>query len=374
MNLWPIVFPAVCAAVLMPLAIRVRVVGRDADLDGIQKVHEAPTSRLGGLIVVLAYVATLMWAMPIDDAWMSLAVLLAVSSLPVVLVGLSEDITGRIRPWHRLAASVVSAALASWLVGGIIARLDLPVIDGWLKHLVFVLPLTWFMVAGACNAMNLIDGAHGLAGGTALMMFAGLAVIAGYVGDSVVLAQALGMAGAIVGFLLWNYPRGKVFLGDAGAYFLGFIYAELSIQIVARNSTVSAWFVIALAAYPIVETLYSIYRRKLVHGRASMQPDAEHLHSLIFRWLVSERERGRGATRGSSSVANARVAPYLWLHGAICLVVALVFYNNTPVLIGFSALYSLYYVACYRSQVQKRRLSFPAVLRHRVHAKGSSHE
>lgn len=141
------------------------------------------------------------------------------------------------------------------------------------------------MVAGACNAINLIDGAHGLAGGTALMMVGGLAAAAGVVGDPLVLAQSLAMMGAIGGFLLWNYPRGKVFLGDAGAYFLGFMYAELSIQIVARNPPISAWFVIALAAYPIVETLYSIYRRTL-HRTASMQPDAGDLHSLTYRKLV----------------------------------------------------------------------------------------
>ena len=106
-----------------------------------------------------------------------------------------------------------------------------------------------------------------------------------------------------------------------------------------------------------------------------MQPDADHLHSLIFRWLVSQRERGNGAIRGSSSLANARVAPHLWVHGAICLVVALVFYNNTPVLIVFPALYSLFYVGCYRSQVQRRTRRFPAVMRmHRAHAKGSSRE
>jgi UDP-N-acetylmuramyl pentapeptide phosphotransferase/UDP-N-acetylglucosamine-1-phosphate transferase len=373
MVLWPILFPALCAAMLMPLAIRARVLGHDGNFEGVQKVHEVPTSRLGGVIVVLAYVATLSWALPVDGAGLSLAVLLAIACVPVVLVGLSEDITGRIHPWQRLAASIASAAFASWLAGGVIARLDLPVIDGWLKHLVVVLPLTWFMVAGACNAMNLIDGAHGLAGGTALMMFAGLAAMAGYVGDSVVLAQALAMVGSIVGFLLWNYPRGKVFLGDAGAYFLGFMYAELSIQIVARNPGVSAWFVIALAAYPIVETLYSIYRRKLVHRTSSMQPDAEHLHSLIFRSLAARRERGD--TDGTLNSPNARVAPYLWLHGAICLVVALVFYDNTVVLMAFSALYALCYVACYKAQMQKGAWRFPAVFRtHRAHEKGSSRE
>jgi len=257
-----------------------------------------------------------------------------------------------VRPWYRLAAAVASAALASVLAGGTIARLDLPVLDGWLRYSIFALPLTWFMVAGACNAINLIDGAHGLAAGTALMMFAGLAAMAGHVGDRIVMIQALTMVGAIVGFLVWNYPLGKVFLGDAGAYLLGFMYAELSIQIVSRNAGVSAWYVIALAAYPIVETLYTIYRRKLVQRTASMQPDAAHLHSLIFRRLATQS--GRERRGGGLNRVNASVAPRLWLHGALCLVAALLLHENTRALIGFSAIYGACYIVFYRVQARVR--------------------
>ena len=93
------------------------------------------------------------------------AVALAFCALPVVLIGLSEDVTRGIHPWHRMSGAVASAVVASYFAGGIIARVDLPLLDTWLDYLPFALPLTWFMVAGACNAVNLIDGAHGLAGG-----------------------------------------------------------------------------------------------------------------------------------------------------------------------------------------------------------------
>jgi UDP-N-acetylmuramyl pentapeptide phosphotransferase/UDP-N-acetylglucosamine-1-phosphate transferase len=76
--------------------------------------------------------------------------------------------------------------------------------------------------------------------------------------DLVTLTTALVVMGALVGFLYWNYPRGRVFLGDAGAYFIGFMYAELSIQLVARNSKISPWYVIMLAGFPIVDTLLAI--------------------------------------------------------------------------------------------------------------------
>jgi UDP-N-acetylmuramyl pentapeptide phosphotransferase/UDP-N-acetylglucosamine-1-phosphate transferase len=242
---------------------------------------------------------------------------------------------------------VVAGALASGFADGVIARLDLPLVDGWLGYAAFALPMTWFMVAGACNAMNLIDGAHGLAGGVAVLMFGGLAAAAYLAGDTLVLAESLTMIGGIVGFLVWNYPRGKVFLGDAGAYFLGFMYAEMSIAIVARNPGVSAWFVIALAAYPITETLYSIYRRKLVMHTNSMQPDAAHLHSLVYRQLVQRGQAAREAEPVRN--ANARVAPRLWLHGAICFAGSLFLYGSTPALIAFAVLYVLFYVVHYRT-------------------------
>ena len=252
---------------------------------------------------------------------------------------------------------------ASAFAQGVITRLDLPLVDGWLAYLPFALPLTWFMVVGACNAFNLIDGTNGLAGGSALLMFAGVAIVAWHVGDMLILVQALAMAGALVGFLLWNYPKGKVFLGDAGAYFTGFMYAQLSIQLATRHADVSAWFVIALAAYPIVETLYSIFRRRVLRHAAAMQPDIRHLHSLLYVYFlhtpkqplsmerrldVAARPYTGKERRQPQRRANAHVAPRLWLHVAVCLVAALYFHENTPVLIGLTLLYGAFYWWCYR--------------------------
>jgi UDP-N-acetylmuramyl pentapeptide phosphotransferase/UDP-N-acetylglucosamine-1-phosphate transferase len=118
-------------------------------------------------------------------------------------------------------------------------------------------------------------------------------------------------------------------------------------QIVARNASISAWFVIALAAYPIVETLFSIYRRKLQLHTSSMQPDAAHLHSLVFRRLA--RLERAGHEGGAVDRTNARVAPFLWLHGTICFAAALLLRASTPALIAFVALYAIFYVVCYRS-------------------------
>lgn len=364
----PICAAAICAFLVMPLlTTRARYWEKEPVCAGPQNVHIAPTSRLGGVAVFLAYVVAVTLAFKLEHMPLRLAFPLLISALPVVVVGLWEDIARRVPPGKRLLAAVGSAALASAIAQGYITRLDLPVVDGWLAYLPFAVPLTWFMVAGACNAINLIDGNHGLAGGTAVLMFFGMAMVAEHAGDELVLLQALGMLGALVGFLLWNYPHGRVFLGDAGAYFIGFMYAQLSIQLITRNAGISAWFVIALTAYPIAETLFSMYRRIIVRRVASMQPDAQHLHSLLYLHYLRFAERRRRGDRracnvqesfrgiepsGPGRLANARVAPRLWLHSFLCLVTALVFHDDTAVLIGFIIVYAIYYIFCYRKAVR----------------------
>ncbi len=359
---------AVSAVIVLALVVRAHSRIADLSLNDPQHIHVGFTSRLGGLAIVIGFAVAVAIALQFGSVPLFPAVSLLIAALPVAIVGLWEDLTHRASPKHRLLAALFSAALASAFADGVITRLDLPLVDGWLANLVFAIPLTWFMAVGACNALNIIDGTNGLAGGSAVLMFVGLAVIASKSGDALVLAEASAMTGALMGFLLWNYPKGKVFLGDAGAYFIGFVYAQLSIQLVSRNAGVSAWFVVALASYPIVETLFSIYRRKIVGHVAAMQPDTRHLHSLLYLQFLSsakrppiqERRQDR-ATRSYSGKerrqpqrrANARVAPWLWLHGALSFAVALAFFDSTPVLIGFMLIYVVVYIHCYHEAEQR---------------------
>jgi UDP-GlcNAc:undecaprenyl-phosphate GlcNAc-1-phosphate transferase len=348
-ELWPMLTSTLCALALTPLLINVRP-RTSADLRNPQSLHSKPTSRLGGVMIYFAYVGAIAPALALNLAPAEVVLSLLVSALPVVLVALREDIARCMPPWSRLLGAVIAASLAAALVGGIVPRVDQPHIDSWLTYLPIVLPLTCFMVAGACNAINLIDGAHGLAGGTAVLMFVGLAIVAAWAGDTLVFIQAASMAGSVVGFLFWNYPRGRIFMGDAGAYFIGFMYAELAMQLISRNPDVSAWFVIMLAAYPIVETLVTIYRRKVLQGTASMAPDALHLHSLLY-----QTRRGEYAQVDKKlHRANARIAPRMWLHGAFCFAFAVSFFNDTSALIGGLLCYAALYLVHYRIVLARR--------------------
>jgi UDP-GlcNAc:undecaprenyl-phosphate GlcNAc-1-phosphate transferase len=210
---------------------------------------------------------------------------------------------------------------------------------------VFAIAFTAFAVGGIANSINIIDGYNGLAGGYAVIVLAALAWVALQVGDPVVLTASLAMLGALLGFLFWNYPKGKLFMGDGGAYLLGFWLGELSVLLVVRNPDVSPWFPIVLLAYPVVETLFSIYRRKFLHGRSAGRADAMHLHQLIYRRLA------RSAAATGNPVDKLRrnntVVLYVSAGAALFMLPTLLVWNSTSWLVTLACVFWVAYLWLY---------------------------
>jgi UDP-N-acetylmuramyl pentapeptide phosphotransferase/UDP-N-acetylglucosamine-1-phosphate transferase len=261
----------------------------DMSATGPQKFHTDPTPRIGGVSIAAALAASMLALEALD--WLDPAsayglAMLALSAIPAFAGGLAEDLTRRIGVMARLLLTFASAVFASLLVGATLDRLDMPGLDAALQWPVFAVAFTAFAVGGVANSINIIDGYNGLAAGYSVVVLAALAWVAGQVGDPVVLTASLVMAGALLGFLAWNYPGGKIFMGDGGAYLLGFWLAELAVLLVVRNPEVSPWFPLMLLAYPIVDTLFSIYRRWLLRGESAGSADAMHLHQLIYSRLA----------------------------------------------------------------------------------------
>ena len=158
-----------------------------------------------------------------------------------------------------------------------------------------------------------------------LLAAIGLAIVAAAMDDALVFPAACALAASIGGFLLVNYPRGRIFLGDGGAYLVGLLLAELSVLLVHRNSEVSAWFPLVLLAYPIWETIFSMYRRK-VRGQSTGQADALHLHTLVYRRVV--RWRSFAGKPSDYVMRNSVASACLWIVPAACLVIALLFWDQ----------------------------------------------
>ncbi len=317
----------------------------DTDLDGPQKLHAQVVPRVGGLGLFVGFAAgssILAWHLPGEWRLISGLVLCA---LPAFGSGLLEDITKTVSVRRRLVATALSAALGAYFLGAVISRTDILGLD-WISS--FPLGaglLAIFVVTGVSNSINIIDGINGLASMCMTLMLAGLSAVAWWAGDSLISQLALVMASSVLGFFVWNYPRGLVFLGDGGAYFMGFIFSELYILLLERNPQISPLFPLLLAAYPVFETVFSMYRRKIIRGSPVGKPDGIHLHTLIYRRLM----RWSLGSRDSSALTqrNSMTAPYLW---ALCLMGVLpagLLWGSTPGLSICFLLFSAFYIFLY---------------------------
>lgn len=322
----------------------------DHDLEGVQKFHARPVPRVGGIGIVIGLVVA---AGVLARQYPTVAgsiLGLAACGLPAFASGLIEDLTKKVSPRARLLCTMAAAAVAFAVPGIAITRISVPPLDFLLAYTAISAAVTVLAVAALANAVNIIDGFNGLASMVEFMMFASLAYVGFEVSDPVVLSGSLIMMGAILGFFLWNFPAGLIFLGDGGAYFLGFMLAELSIYLVMKHREVSAWYPVLLFMYPIFETCFSIYRKKFVRGMSPGIPDGVHLHMLVYkrlmRWAVGTRAAHELTRR------NSLTSPYLWLLCLIAVIPATLFWRHTVHLFAFVIVFAATYVWLYVSIVR----------------------
>jgi UDP-N-acetylmuramyl pentapeptide phosphotransferase/UDP-N-acetylglucosamine-1-phosphate transferase len=325
----------------------------DHDFAGPQKFHTAITPRIGGTAIWVSITIPILYKWVVTPDLGSLLFLTLVASLPVFVTGVAEDLTKSISIKIRLMAGFLSGLIFLFLFDITTMRFGFGALDLWLNHPWFVVLFLAIGVAGVSNAYNIIDGFNGLASMVAIISALAMAYVALKVGDPLVLNLAFILVGAIAGFFLWNYPRGLIFLGDGGAYLIGFGIACLSILLVARNPSVSPWFAILVNAYPIFETLFTIWRRSFHQGRNPGLPDGAHFHSLIYRRIM------RWAHPGNQSYwGNAKTSPYLWLLSSLGVIPALLWWDSTLALMISAVVFVLLYNFTYRQIVTFRTPSW----------------
>ena len=333
--------------------------GRDARaldtmLGGLRKVHVSATPRIGGTAVAIgiaggATVAVLM------QGELQLWLLLLGCALPAFVWGLIEDLSKRGDVAVRLGLTAAAGAMAYVLLDARLSQIGVPGIDWLLATEIGSFAFTVFAITGVAHAVNVVDGLNGLSGFTVVLGAIGLCIVAWIVGDSFVLIAAGVLGASVLGFLVVNFPSGRLFLGDGGAYLIGLLLAVLSVMLVQRNSEVSPWFPPVLLAYPLWETLFTMYRRKR-RGQSTGRADALHLHSLVYRRIV--RWHGHAATQAQHVTRNSLASACLWILPAICFLLALSFWADTNALIvagwTFNACYVVLYFRIVRFRVPAR--------------------
>jgi UDP-N-acetylmuramyl pentapeptide phosphotransferase/UDP-N-acetylglucosamine-1-phosphate transferase len=269
---------------------------------GVQKFHTVPTPRVGGIAIFVGLVAT---AIQAYDALRELLVPLLLAGSPAFVFGVAEDLTKRVSVRTRLVATMASGVLAWAMTGVSISHIGVWGIDHALAFLPFSVLFTAFAVGGVANAVNIIDGFNGLAGGTVTICLCALGMIALGCNDVVLAQVCFGIAAVTLGFFFVNFPFGKLFLGDGGAYLLGFLLAWIAVMLPARNPSVSPWASLLACAYPIFETVFTIARRVWSKSHPG-QPDCHHLHSLVKVAVEHLFPNLRADLRNSS------VSPFSW--------------------------------------------------------------
>ena len=311
----------------------------DSDLSGPQKVHKASVPRIGGISIAAGlFVAFLIKT--IDSRTANAELIFLLCALPAFGIGMTEDLTKKISVRQRLLYIAISAVFAIYLLGIEVTFLDIPFVDFLFAIPFFGTAFTIVAIVGLANAYNIIDGFNGLSSMVGIITLLAIAYIGYLFGDTLIIFLSLVIVGAIFGFFIWNYPLGLIFLGDGGAYLIGFWIAALSIWLCARHPEISPWFALLINGYPIMETLFTIYRRTH-HKKSAFMPDGTHFHTLVYRRVLQAKHFDNALS------ANARTAPYLWVLAGISITPAVLWWQSTPFLIGTSVLFIFFYVWMY---------------------------
>jgi len=263
------------------------------DRPGVRSVHSRPIPRIGGVAIVVSTVCLVLTVLIlqnlISEAFREIlpqVVVLFSAATFIFLVGLIDDIKGlraRVKFLAELAAAIVvcavgiriqSVAVADWLT----------INFGWLSW-----PLTLLWIVGITNAVNLSDGLDGMAAGISAVACGIIAILAIYSGQVVMAVLMLALLGSLTGFLFFNFNPAKVFLGDCGSLFLGFIIAASSVMCSTKShALVGLALPVLVLGIPIFDTLFSMLRRFL-ERRSMFAPDRSHFHHRLLDLGLKQR-------------------------------------------------------------------------------------
>ena len=315
----------------------------------IQRIHLNETPRLGGFIFILSLVSFVAFS-NINESIQLLKIIL-ISLIPIIFMGIKEDLFHNVEPAIRLLALLfVGWLFRAQFTGPLPILTDIPFIGKLLLlHGGISIFYILSMVAVA-NGMNLIDGVNGLCGAVALTILGALLFLSYKTADITMLSLVFSVILLIIPFMLMNYPYGRIFLGDLGAYSLGLILSMLTIILFGRHPEIPPWGAVLILIYPATEVVFSMLRR-MVRGVPIYHADTAHLHLKLFYFFRPQPYYKK--------IANAIVTPVLsglWLFPLL----AITWVYHKPVFIWiavilFIALYGLLYALTPTAQKKKKQ-------------------
>lgn len=260
-----------------------------------RKVHQKIMPRLGGLAIYISFLIGILIIQPYENFHLPLLqpagnihLALLLGSLIIILTGAFDDVK-EISPKVKLLGQIFASFIVVVLGDLRVEFINLPFDAGQLNFGYLSIPITMVWIIGITNAINLIDGLDGLAGGVSSIALFAIAGMAFVMGNPYVMVIALIAAVSTLGFLVFNFHPAKIFMGDTGALFLGFLISVLSLLGFKNVTFISLIIPIIILGVPISDTFFAIIRR-LVNKQPLSAPDKSHLHHCLLRVGFSHRQ------------------------------------------------------------------------------------
>lgn len=277
----------IASIILTPLVKRLAFRIGAVDAPNYRKVHARIMPRLGGLAIYVAFIIGFFFLKIMTGFESDYAYAILIAATIIVITGVIDDMR-EISAKAKLLGQLVAACIVVFVGGIQISFINLP-FDGVLSFGWLGIPLTIIWIVGVTNAVNLIDGLDGLAAGVSTIALAAIAIMAMILGDGIVIALAAILAAATLGFLVFNFHPAKIFMGDTGALFLGFMISVLALLGFKNLTVISFVIPVIMLGVPISDTFFAIVRRLRMKKKWS-DPDKSHLHHRLIDLGFSHRQ------------------------------------------------------------------------------------
>ena len=251
-----------------------------------QRLHQDEIPRIAGLIIYLFLSIVALFS--VKSHYLNV---ILISALPIVLIGGKEDLFHNTSPKSRLIMMGLSAGLFIYLLPTKLPEINFPLFDqilaiDFMKEVFFI-----FSILVIINGNNLIDGVNGNLAFTNIIQLISVGLLAFMVGDDTIAQLIFLLLIPMIVFTLFNFPFGKIFFGDAGAYFYGFAISASVIYLFGTHNDLLSWGAVLILIYPSIELLFSFIRKKIFENKSPLTADAKHLHSLIYRYMNKQNSK-----------------------------------------------------------------------------------
>ena len=273
--------------ILICLSYKEKLFKLYSQYNAIQKIHLGYVPPVGGVIIFLAFYIGIF---TFSESFFNNQLHIFIGSTLIIIIGLMEDFSGKIKPIYRFITIFIASLIFVFYQDNL-PKIEVPLLEDILNNLPFAEEL--FFAIGltmVANGMNMIDGVNGLAGFTALFIIVAItSQLSLYEGIQEYFAEILFLVFPLVIFLIFNFPFGKIFLGDSGAYWIGWLLGSWIIDIYS-NYPLNTWGALLILFYPIYEVIFS-FTRKIFSGKSPFLPDTNHLHIKLYFFLKGENHK-----------------------------------------------------------------------------------